>query len=144
MARFPQQLLDRIQAATDIVSLIEESVPLKRKGSEFVGLCPFHNDSSPSMHVSPTKQIYKCFSCGAGGTAFKWLMEYERLSFQEAVARLAKTANIVVELSESDPRIARDQDQILEANTIASALYSRCLLEESEGRLPGSISQGET
>lgn len=89
MARFPEQFIQQVLQATDVVDLVGQYVALTRKGREFVGLCPFHDDSSPSMYVSPTKQIYKCFACGAGGNALQFLMNYEKLSFPEAVRTLA-------------------------------------------------------
>jgi len=86
--------VQQVQQATDIVDLISQYVALKKRGKEFVGLCPFHDDHRPSLNVSPTKQIFKCFSCGAGGTAINFLMLYEKLGFPEAVRTLAERANI--------------------------------------------------
>lgn len=94
MARFSQQFIQQVLQATDIVDLIGRYVALKQKGREFAGLCPFHDDSRPSMFVSPAKQIYKCFACGAGGNALTFLTEYEKLPFPEAVRKLAEQANI--------------------------------------------------
>lgn len=87
--RIPEVDVSKILAQTDIVSLIEHYVPLEKKGKEYLGVCPFHDDHSPSMHVSPDKQIYKCFSCGAGGNAYRFLMEIEKISFVEAVQKAA-------------------------------------------------------
>ncbi len=89
MARFPEQFIQQVLQATDVVEFVGQYVALNRKGREFVGLCPFHDDTSPSMYVSPTKQIYKCFACGAGGNALQFLMNFEKLSFPEAVRTLA-------------------------------------------------------
>jgi len=83
-----------VQQATDIVELISQYVALKQRGKEFIGLCPFHDDHRPSMNVSPTKQIFKCFACGAGGSAFNFIMLYEKVAFPEAVRSLAERANI--------------------------------------------------
>ncbi|MGB1126340.1 MAG: DNA primase [Phycisphaeraceae bacterium] len=85
---------ERVLASTDIVRLIGEHVQLRPKGREFAGLCPFHDDKNPSMQVSPQKQIYKCFSCGAGGTAFDFVMGYHKLDFREALKMLADRAGI--------------------------------------------------
>ena len=85
---------ERVLAATDIVRLIGEHVQLRPKGREFAGLCPFHDDKNPSMQVSPQKQIYKCFSCGAGGSCFDFVMGYHKLSFPEAMKMLAERAGI--------------------------------------------------
>ncbi|MFT3684768.1 MAG: DNA primase [Phycisphaerales bacterium] len=84
----------RVQEATDIVRLISESVAVKKKGKDYVCLCPFHADRNPSMFVVPGKQIYKCFSCGAGGDVFSWMMNYHKMSFPEALEHLAERAGI--------------------------------------------------
>ncbi|NBB94653.1 MAG: DNA primase [Planctomycetes bacterium] len=89
MARFPETFIQQVLQSVDVVDLVGQYVALKRKGREFVGLCPFHEDSNPSMYVSPTKQIYKCFACGAGGNALQFVMNVEKLSFPEAVRTLA-------------------------------------------------------
>ena len=94
MPRFAELFIQQVAQATDIVDLISQYVALKKRGREFRGLCPFHDDSNPSMNVSVTKQIFKCFSCGAGGTVFNFLMLYDKLSFPEAVETLAERANI--------------------------------------------------
>ncbi|MFA6132911.1 MAG: DNA primase [Phycisphaerae bacterium] len=94
MARFTEQFIQQVAQATDIVDLIGQYVALKKRGKEFLGLCPFHDDKKPSMNVSPTKQIFKCFACGAGGGVFQFLQLYEKFSFPEAVQTLAERANI--------------------------------------------------
>lgn len=85
---------DRVLSSTDIVRLVGEHVQLRPKGREFAGLCPFHDDKNPSMQVSPQKQIYKCFSCGAGGSCFDFVMNYHKLTFPEAMKMLADRAGI--------------------------------------------------
>ena len=84
----------QVQEATDIIQLIGEQVTLRPKGKEFACLCPFHEDRNPSMFVSPQKQIYKCFVCGAGGDVFSFVMNYHKLSFPEAMKVLAERAGI--------------------------------------------------
>ena len=96
MALFADYFVQQVLTATDIVDLIGRYLALQKKGREFVGLCPFHADNKPSMYVNPVKQIFKCFSCGAGGDAFGFLMKYEKMSFPEAVKMLAEQANIPV------------------------------------------------
>ncbi len=86
----------QIQQATDIVRLIGEQIALRPKGREYLGLCPFHDDKNPSMHVSPAKQIYKCFSCGAGGDVFTFMMNYHKMTFPEALGHLAEQAGIAL------------------------------------------------
>lgn len=91
---FDNSFVTQIQQANDIVDVISEHVALKRKGREMVGLCPFHDDHRPSMNVSPAKQIFKCFACGAGGDVFKFVQMRENLSFPQAIERLANRAGI--------------------------------------------------
>lgn len=94
MAYFPEQFIQQILQSADIVEIVSQYVALKQKGREFVGLCPFHEDHKPSMFVAPAKQIYKCFSCGAGGNAIQFVMGFEKLTFPEAVRSLAERLNI--------------------------------------------------
>ncbi|MGE8287148.1 MAG: CHC2 zinc finger domain-containing protein, partial [Stenotrophomonas sp.] len=84
MARLPDAFIDDLLARTDIVEVINTRVPLKRKGKEYEARCPFHDERSPSFYVSPTKQFYHCFGCGAHGTAISFLMNYDRLEFLDA------------------------------------------------------------
>ena len=88
--------IQEVKEKADIVDVISEHIVLKKKGKEFVGICPFHDDTKPSMTVSPTKQFYYCFSCGAGGNSIKFLMEFTRSNFTEVVLSLAKKNNINV------------------------------------------------
>lgn len=94
--RIPKHFIDELLARTDIVGTIEARVPLKRAGSNYVACCPFHNEKTPSFTVTPSKQFYHCFGCGAHGTALGFLMEYDRLSFPEAVESLARSAGMEV------------------------------------------------
>ena len=87
--KIPQQFIDELLSRTDIIELIDRRVPLKKAGREYQACCPFHDEKTPSFTVSPTKQFYHCFGCGAHGTAIGFLMEYERLSFPEAIEELA-------------------------------------------------------
>lgn len=82
-------LIDQIRQANDIVDVIQSYVPLKHVGSNWRGVCPFHNDTRPSMYVSQPKQIFKCFACGKAGNVFTFVQEYEKLSFIETVKKLA-------------------------------------------------------
>jgi DNA primase len=92
--RFSEQFIQQVAQATDIVDLVGQYVALKKAGREYKGLCPFHDDHHASMSVSPTKQIFKCFSCGAGGGVFQFATLYEKLTFPEAVRMLAERAHI--------------------------------------------------
>jgi DNA primase len=108
MPRIPEETLQQILAATDIVDLVGRSVKLKRSGSGYSGLCPFHQEKTPSFHVSPSRNSYHCFGCGAGGNAFRFVMEHENLSFIEAVKRLGDAAGIRIEESVWDENAERD------------------------------------
>jgi len=94
MGQFGNDDKHEVQAATDLVRLIGEQLQLRPKGREFAGLCPFHDDKSPSMFVSPAKQIYKCFSCGAGGDCFSFVMDFHKMEFVESLNYLADRAGI--------------------------------------------------
>ena len=96
MARIPDAFIDELLARTDLVEVIGSRVPLKRQGREYSARCPFHDERSPSFTVSPTKQFYHCFGCGAHGTAISFLMNYDRLEFLDAVEELAKRAGMEV------------------------------------------------
>src|SRR5690625_6149964 len=112
----------QVQQATDIVRLIGEQVALKPKGREFLGLCPFHDDQNPSLHVSPVKQIYKCFSCGAGGDVFSFMMNYHKLSFPEALQFLAERGGIAISNNQNSNSQSANKDlrkQIETANELA-------------------------
>jgi DNA primase len=108
--RFAQTFIDQVVQATDIVDLVGRYVALKKAGREFVGLCPFHEDHRPSMHVVPAKQFFYCFVCGAGGGALKFVELYQKLPFVEAVRALAERANIPIPAGDSEgpaPGLAR-------------------------------------
>ena len=92
--RYSDDLIEEVRMRNDIVDVISSYVKLQRKGSSYFGLCPFHNEKSPSFSVSPSKQIYYCFGCGAGGNVFRFLMEYENYTFVEALEVLAQRAGI--------------------------------------------------
>jgi DNA primase len=94
--RIPQAFIDDLLERTDLVELVQRYVPLKKSGSEFAACCPFHSENTPSFYVSPQKQFYHCFGCGAHGTAVSFLMEYENLSFPEAIGQLAEWAGLEV------------------------------------------------
>jgi DNA primase, catalytic core len=96
MSNIPQSIIDRIKDATDIVDVIQDFVGLRKKGINYVGICPFHDDTSPSMYVSPSKQIFNCFACGTGGDVISFIEKHERLSYPEALRYLAKKYNIEI------------------------------------------------
>ena len=100
--------INEIRSKVDIVKIISSYIPLTQKGKNYFGVCPFHDDTNPSMSVSPDKQIYKCFSCGASGNVFDFVMNYEHVSFKEALGILAEKAGI--EIKGIDITKAQGQD----------------------------------
>ena len=134
--RYSDDLIEEIRSRNDIVDVISGYVKLQRKGSSYFGLCPFHNEKSPSFSVSPNKQMYYCFGCGAGGNVFTFVMEYENYTFMEALKMLADRAG--VKLPELDySKEAREQadkkSQLLEINK-AAAGYFYYQLRRDNGR----------
>jgi DNA primase, catalytic core len=116
MARIPDAFIDELLARTDIVEVIAARVPLKRQGKEYAACCPFHDERTPSFTVSPQKQFYHCFGCGAHGTAISFLMEYDRLGFLDAVEELARRAGMEV------PRETQQRNQDPELRDLYAAL----------------------
>jgi DNA primase len=105
MARIPQQFIEELLGRVDIVELIDKRVPLKKQGREFAACCPFHNEKSPSFYVSPVKQFYHCFGCGAHGTALSFLIEYDHMEFREAVQELASLVGMEVPVEQGESQV---------------------------------------
>lgn len=135
MARINQDDVDAVRDRTDIVKLVQQHVALKKAGRSFSGLCPFHQEKTPSFTVDPGKGVYYCFGCGAGGNAYTFVMETEQLTFPEAVERLAGPAGVTLryEGAREDSRTRSRRDALFRANDRAAALYHRTLLEGREG-----------
>ena len=134
MPRIPEDTVEQIRDSLDIVDVISEYVALVKRGKSYLGLCPFHDDRTPSLNVSQEKQIYKCFSCGAGGNAFIFLMELERISFIEAVRKLADQAGI--SLPEFQPRDKAEQDtndEVYRTVEFARKYFRHMLLRHESG-----------
>ncbi|MCI8989280.1 MAG: DNA primase [Lawsonibacter sp.] len=124
----PNQFVDELLSRTDIVDLVSESVRLTKKGNSWWGCCPFHGEKTPSFHVLPDRQMFKCFGCGKGGGAIKYVMELENLPFQEAVAVLAKRAGMPVpEFKGASPGARQRREKILEINKQAARTFHRWL-----------------
>jgi len=102
VARVPQDTIDRIRDSAEILDVVSDYVELRRRGRNYFGLCPFHTEKTPSFSVAPDKQIYHCFGCGTGGNAITFLMEYEKISFMEAVQKLAERYGIDLKLQQDD------------------------------------------
>ncbi len=127
-------LKDKVLESVDIVDVVGERVTLTRKGKDFTGLCPFHPDHKPSLAVSPSKRIFKCWSCGAGGDVIRFVELYERVDFRAALASLAKRAGIELRSSPVDRRAAEMREQIMGAIAWARQHFQRNLLSTPTGQ----------
>ena len=125
--RYP---LEEIRERCDLVEIISAHVALRKRGKSLTGLCPFHNEKTPSFHVSPERQIWKCYGCGEGGDVFSFVRKVDNLTFPEAVEQLARKAGITIERSEKAVREYSEKERILRANNIACSFY-RSMLESS-------------
>ncbi|MGD1850860.1 MAG: DNA primase [Cyanophyceae cyanobacterium] len=130
--RLHPSTIEAVKERGDIVDVVSERVALKKQGRDFVGLCPFHDDKSPSFTVSPTKQFYYCFSCGAGGNSIKFLMELDKRSFTDVVMDLAQRFQVPVQTLEPEKRqeLQRqlsERDRLYEVMAIASKFYEHAL-----------------
>lgn len=129
MVRYSDELLDEIRSRNDIVDVISQYVTLKRKGRNFFGLCPFHNEKSPSFSVSPDKQIFKCFGCGVGGNVFHFVSKVENISFGESVQMLAERAGVELPKSQNseDEHTSILKSKVYEVNKAAAEFYHQNL-----------------
>ena len=128
----PEEKIDEIRSITDIVDVVADYVRLKRRGSNFVGLCPFHDEKTPSFNVNPERAIYKCFGCGEGGNVFQFVMAMERISFPEAVRLLANRSGIELP-EEKKPEQGSEREVIYHALRFAARYFYR-LLTRGGGR----------
>lgn len=124
-------IVEEVRKKTDIVDLISEYIPLIKKGKNYFGVCPFHDDSNPSMSVSREKQIYKCFSCGASGNIYNFLMDYEHIDFKEALSKLSSKLGINIE--NTTIKVNNKFDKFYEIYDLTSKLYQNNLLSEKGG-----------
>ena len=129
MARIPQETIDRIRDSADIVDVVSRHVDLKKRGKNFFGLCPFHNEKTPSFSVAPDKGIYHCFGCGNGGNAVNFIMEFEKISFVEAVQQLGQQLGIKVAFSGSD-NSKEFFSHLYEIHELATELYHTTLFSD--------------
>lgn len=136
MPRIPEETVEQVLSATDIVDLIASyGFDLKRAGSVFKTHCPFHNEKTPSFHVNPARQTYKCFGCQAGGSAVGFVMEHENLPFQDALRKLASAANISIEEAEFDPEADRRRRRLTRLKLLhnqAARFMHKLLVEDPD------------
>ncbi len=132
-----QQTIQQILSRIDIIEIVGGFVRLKKRGTNYLGLCPFHNEKSPSFTVSPAKEIYKCFGCGRSGNTISFLMEHEKYSYAEALRWLAARYNVEIEEKEVSPEV-RQQQQLAESlfiiNAFAQKFFSNVLFNTDEGQ----------
>ena len=135
-----QPTIDRILDAANIVDVVSEFVTLRKRGINYVGLCPFHTDKTPSFYVSPAKNICKCFACGEGGTAVHFIMKHEQLNYFDALRYLAKKYNIEIqerELTDKEKQRKSDRESMLIVNSWAQQYFTTQLYEHVEGKTIG-------
>ena len=131
MARISEQSIEKVRQAADIVEVVGGYIELKNRGRNFLGLCPFHNDNKPSLSVSPDKQIFKCFSCNAGGGSINFVMDYEKLEFVDAVKKLAQNYNILLDIQGGDSKkFADTKSQLIAMHNYATKYYHNILLSD--------------
>ncbi len=124
--RYSDDIIEEVRSKNDIVDVVSQYVKLTRKGSSYFGLCPFHNEKTPSFSVTPGKQMYYCFGCGAGGNVFNFIMEYENFTFGEALKYLADRAGVElpkIEYSKEVREKAKEKSELLEINKQAAQYY---------------------
>ena len=127
---YSDDVIEEVRSRNDIVDVISSSVVLKKKGDNYFGLCPFHQEKSGSFCVSRAKQMYHCFGCGAGGNVYTFLMEYEKMSFKESVVALANRVGISLpqeELSEEEKAERNIKERIFDINKDAANFFHHCL-----------------
>ena len=125
MPRYSEEIIEEVRQTNDIVDIISQYVHLKRSGRNFFGLCPFHNEKSPSFSVSPDKQIFHCFGCGVGGNVFTFLTKIEGISFVEAVQTLAERSNIQLPTLENSRDSAKEElkAKVYKVNEFTAQFY---------------------
>jgi DNA primase len=138
---YPQYFIDELKTRADIVRIVEMFVPLKKKGANFWGNCPFHGEKTPSFSVSPAKGFYKCFGCSKSGTAFNFLMEMEGLNFPEAIKRVADISGVMLPEPVDDEQFKKSKkksderkklaDEVIELNQLALEFWERELAESN-------------
>jgi DNA primase len=134
---FSPDILEQVRAASDIVDVIGSYLPLKRAGANFVALCPFHKEKTPSFNVSPHRQSFHCFGCGKGGSVFTFVMEYESISFPDAVKRLAERAKITLEYEKNpaEQQSRHLKDSLLQIHEQITQRWQNALSNEAGGQI---------
>jgi len=135
LARYSDEFIEELKHSIDIVDVVSDYLELKRSGSRFKGLCPFHSEKTPSFFVNQDNNFYHCFGCGAGGDVINFLMEIENLTFSESVKILAERAGMELpDLSEGQRRRYKEREELFELNELAAKFYNYLLLNKEIGR----------
>ena len=135
-----QETIQQIVSRIDIIEIISSFIKLKKRGTNYIGLCPFHNEKTPSFTVSPSKEIYKCFGCGRSGNTISFLMEHEKYSYVEALRWLAAKYNVEIEETETSPEFKEQQqvsDSLYIINKFAQQFFTEVLFNTDEGNNAG-------
>jgi len=137
--RIPESKIEEVRTSASVVDVVSEFVQLRKRGKNYIGLCPFHNEKTPSFTVSEEKQIFHCFGCHAGGNVFKFLMEFQKISFVEAVQQLADQLGITIDYeqsgySEQQSAYGGEQEIFYDINTETAKYFSNLLLSDDEGK----------
>ncbi|RYC67316.1 MULTISPECIES: DNA primase [Spirosoma] len=138
--RIPEETVERIRQAADILEVVGDFVSLKKRGSNYTACCPFHNEKSPSFNVNPSRQIYKCFGCGKAGDAVKFVMDIENIGYGEALRYLAKKYGIEIEEQEQTPEDLlrqNERESLLIVLNFAKTFFQETLLQTDEGKSIG-------
>ena len=130
-----QDPIQQVKDAADIVELISEIIPVKRSGSSYLALCPFHNDTKPSMHISPTKGIFKCFACGVGGDVFKFWSEYYQKDFKDTLKDLAEKYGVEINFQQEDKEKVEVFNKKIKMHELAAEYYFNQLQASAEAQL---------
>ncbi len=128
MARIPEELIDSIRSQADIVDVVSDYVTLRKAGRNYKGLCPFHDEKTPSFSVNPERQIYHCFGCGKGGNVFSFLMEHENVTFVEAVRHIARRLNITIPDTYREREAGSEAESLAQATRFAARFFHERLL----------------
>ena len=131
----PEEYIEDIRSRTDIVELIGEFVRLKKRGNNFIGLCPFHTEKTPSFNVNPSLGIFKCFGCGQGGNVFSFLMQIENLSYPESIRLLAERAGVTLPEKEEDAQRYSETESVYHALRFAGRYFHECLVQTEAGKV---------
>src|SRR5882762_702446 len=139
MGLFPQQFIDDLRLQANILTVVQEYVPLKKAGNSYKGNCPFHNEKTPSFHVHPDKAFFHCFGCGVGGDVFKFLELHEKVGFQDAVRMLAHKFGVSLPepsegTADDSRRDAALREELLKVHEVAAAYFQEQLATAAGGR----------